>query len=363
MLKKKNLNIYVSKTELPTYGYFLLKFIYLQLKKKKYSINFRVISTNNSKKKYYKEKSAFFKSIKWINPDKIYEWHDLDLEYPDIYFQSGWHIKAFKHLGKITKQKNQNSKIILCADNSFQKRSIRQFFSRLFFRLFLKKNFEYALVPGFSASQLMLKCGFMSKQIFTGLYCTLVDVYKNHPSFKNRKKQFVYVGQLIKRKNIQRLIDAFNLVALNKDEWKLIIVGSGDLSFNKLQLGNKIKLIKFLSPSKLSVLYRESHFFILPSLMDHWGLVVHEAALSGCYLLLSNKVGSIHEFANKNNSIIFDPKSVHSIQKSFEKAMLLTNKELNVASKESVRLGNIYNYEHSYAKFTKIINLYLNENN
>ena len=32
--KDKKLNIYFTWTELPAYGYFLLKFIYLQLKKK-----------------------------------------------------------------------------------------------------------------------------------------------------------------------------------------------------------------------------------------------------------------------------------------------------------------------------------------
>ena len=77
----KKLNIYFTWTELPAYGYSLLKFIYLQLKKKKYPINFKVISTNTSKKKYYKEDNDFFHSIKWINPDKIYDWYDLGLEY------------------------------------------------------------------------------------------------------------------------------------------------------------------------------------------------------------------------------------------------------------------------------------------
>ena len=71
--KNKKLNIYFTWTELPAYGYFLLKFIYLQLKKKKYPINFKVISTNTSKKNHYKEKSDFFRSIKWIKPDKIYD--------------------------------------------------------------------------------------------------------------------------------------------------------------------------------------------------------------------------------------------------------------------------------------------------
>ena len=31
---------------------------------------------------------------------------------------------------------------------------------------------------------------------------------------------------------------------------------------------------------------------VLPSLEEHWGLVVHEAALSGCQLVLSHAVGA-----------------------------------------------------------------------
>ena len=364
---KKKFNIYISKTELPAYGYFLLKFIYLQLNKKKYPINLRIISTNTFKKKNYKDNSKFFRDIIWLNPDKIYDWHDLGLEYPDIFFQSGWHNKAFKYFAKITRLKNKNSKIILTSDNSFKKNDIKQFMGRLFFKYLLKNYFDYAWVPGFSGHKLMLNFGFKKKKIFTGLYSSLVDVYKNSTFLqKNRKKQFLYVGQLINRKNVKKLIEAFNSITLKKEEWKLIIVGNGDLKFSKLQLGKNIKVIKNLPPSKLSPLYKKSSFFILPSLVDHWPLVVHEAALSGCFLLLSNKLGNIHEFSNKTNSIIFDPKSTHSIRSSFEKAMLLTNKELNVASRESLRMGNIYNYEHSYVKFIKIINLCLtkkNENN
>ena len=357
---KKKFNIYISKTELPAYGYFLLKFIHLQLNKKKYPINLRIISTNTFKKKNYKDNSKFFRDIIWINPDKIYDWHDLGLEYPDIFFQSGWHNKAFKYFAKITRLKNKNSKIILTSDNSFKKNNIKQFMGRFFFKYLLKNYFDYAWVPGFSGHKLMLNYGFKKKKIFTGLYSSLVDVYKNSTFLqKGKKKQFIFVGRLVKLKNLERLIDAFNSITVNKEEWKLIIVGNGDLKFKKSQLGNNIKVIKGLPPSKLSILYRKSKFFILASHKDHWPLVVHEAALSGCFLLLSNGVGNIHEFANKTNSIIFDPKSVNSIKNSFEKAMLLTNKELNAASKESKKLGNIYNYEYSFTRFIQIINLCL----
>ena len=55
----------------------------------------------------------------------------------------------------------------------------------------------------------MMKFGFEHNEIFTGVYSAIKNVYKNNVSIKNRKNQFIYVGQFIDRKNIFKLIDAF----------------------------------------------------------------------------------------------------------------------------------------------------------
>ena len=110
-----------------------------------------------------------------------------------------------------------------------------------------------------------------------------------------------------------------------------------------------------MPPSELSKLYDQSLFFILPSTRDHWPLVVHEASSSGCFLLLSKNVGNIPELANKKNSIIFDPNTKDSIEKTLIKAMFLQDKLLVIANKESVRVASFYNYENTYQEFIKII--------
>lgn len=58
---KTQINIYFSWTELPDYGYFLLKYLDYNLKKNKL-INFRVISNPNSFQKNYKENNNFYKN-------------------------------------------------------------------------------------------------------------------------------------------------------------------------------------------------------------------------------------------------------------------------------------------------------------
>lgn len=353
MNKLKKINIYFSWTELPTYGYFLLKYIHLNLKKNKF-INFRVISNPNSFQKSYKENNNFYKTIIWIKKNNIYSWKDLGLVTPDIFFQSGWSVRCFNYLGKLVK--NKNNTVVIGVDNSVQKRNIRQFLGSLYFKIFKKKKFDYATVPGKSGIDLMMKFGFKKNEIFTGVYSSLNRIYKNKIIPEKRKKQFIYVGQFIERKNIIRLINAFKNATQNNKTYKLVMVGNGPLKIKKKELANNIKIIKNLSPKELSNLYNESQFFILPSLREHWGLVVHEASLSGCFLLLSKNVGSIPEFSNKKNSILFDPKSAYSIEKSLKKAMLLSNKKLILANKESERLGKLNNYNNFLNNVYKIIN-------
>lgn len=354
-MKRKKINIYLTKTELSRYNYFFLKYLFFKFEKQKL-FNLVIISTDYSGKKYYRENTNFFKNIKWVDKNKLYNWDDLKLECPDILFQSGWTVKPFKYLGKITRKINKNCKIILTADNSYKPNNIRQFLGKYYFYFFLKRKFDFVWVPGRSGKKLMLNFGMNVNNIFTGLYSSLIRIYKNKTSINKRKKQFLFVGQFTKRKNIEILIRAFvNLKFEKKNEWKLILVGSGNLNFKNI-LKKNIKVISYSSPSKLLELYNDSPFFILPSLEDHWPLVVHEASLCGCFLLLSDRVGNIIEFANNNNSITFNPRSEYSIKNSLQEAMLLTKDKLNFANKTSEFLGKKTNYDNSYRQFVKIIN-------
>lgn len=357
---KNKINIYFTVTEMAEYMYYLLEYINSKLIKNK-DINFKVISSQFSKRADWTVdqpkvlNSKFFKEIIWLNPNKIYNWTDLNLMSPDFYFQSGWNMKPFNHLAKITKQKNIKSKIILISDNNYQKNNIRQILGGIFFKFFLRKKFDLAWVPGLSGKKLMIKYGFEKKEVFTKLYSSVSKYYKNRIKVNKKKKQFLFVGQFIKRKNVETLIKVFKSLKIKKKEWKLIVVGKGNLNLKKYKKNN-IEIFDPLPPLKLSKLYNQSIFFILPSLRDHWPLVVHEASLSGCFLLLSRHVGNIPELSNKKNSIIFDPNSKKDIQNTITEAISLSNKRLDIGNKESEILASQYNKKKSFLEFAKIIN-------
>jgi len=96
----------------------------------------------------------------------------------------------------------------------------------------------------------------------------------------------------------------------------------------------QIKVHGFVQPEKLGELYRESRIFALPSITEAWGLVVHEAALSGCQLLLSDAIGSAPDFATPLNARTFQTGN----EKSLSEALLVLASEADLIAAQKCSL-------------------------
>lgn len=114
--------------------------------------------------------------------------------------------------------------------------------------------------------------------------------------------QFLYVGQLIERKNIANVIRAFSEIREDQDE--LTIAGDGPLrrqlqelsSANGLQ--NSVHFVGHKSEEQVAELYAKSNTLVLASTNEVWGLVVNEALASGLHVVVSGNCG-VAEFAKQ----------------------------------------------------------------
>lgn len=132
----------------------------------------------------------------------------------------------------------------------------------------------------------------------------------------NAGLRFLFVGRIIKLKNVELLIAVFNELGLS-----LTIVGDGT-ERKELERKSKSNIIfkGYCSNEDIHKYYKEADVFILPSYSEAWGLVVEEALYYNCALLLSQDVGCLSELLlDPKTGISFNPHSKESLKNSIMK--------------------------------------------
>jgi glycosyltransferase involved in cell wall biosynthesis len=166
---------------------------------------------------------------------------------------------------------------------------------RLFF-----KGADRVLTPGIAASTAALALGVPSERIIQGMASVDVDAFVESarrlrtPRRADRGHRYLYVGQLVPRKNVGELIEAFLQVREAQDT--LTIVGDGPLR-EKLEAraardaGESVTFLGHLGFEELARAYASADSLVLPSLVEVWGLVVNEALVSGLTAVVTPACG------------------------------------------------------------------------
>jgi len=246
----------------------------------------------------------------WVEAAQPVSWKKLGLPVPKVFFQSGWAYPAFNALGDQVRV--AGGKVCLLMDNNWRG-DLRQLVGAPWFRACQRRKFSAVLVPGKSGRRLARWYGMPDEKIFEGMYGADPRLFFNGPPLSERPRRIIFVGQYIERKGCVPLARAFASVAHLLPGWELCMYGSGPLQ-SAIPAHPQIKVHGFVQPEQLGALYREARIFALPSHAEAWGLVVHEAALSGCQLLLSDAIGSRDDFAGPDNAALFRAGDVASLQ-------------------------------------------------
>ncbi|MCC6612967.1 MAG: glycosyltransferase family 4 protein [Anaerolineae bacterium] len=140
------------------------------------------------------------------------------------------------------------------------------------------------------------------------------DADKVRQAHKLSGRTALCVGGLLYRKGIHHLIKAW---AALPDEFQrgnsLLLVGGGDEKerLEALSRGLDTHNVIFagpISPRDLPAYYAAADLFVLPSLLDVWGLVVNEAMASGLPVLCSRYAGCAEELIVPGQTgEVFDP--------------------------------------------------------
>lgn len=161
------------------------------------------------------------------------------------------------------------------------------------------------------------------------------------------------VGKLEPRKNISRLINAFE--KCNTKNWDLIIVGpkGWDKESDQKKL-DSVRFTGYVSEHELHALYELCQFFIFPSLWEGFGYPVIEAMLHNRAVAASNN-SSLAELV-EGNGILFNPLSVDDISLTLTK--LMKNKDLRQSyAQKGYEYAKQFTWKRYYDGLMKVLHV------
>ncbi|UOM37218.1 glycosyltransferase family 4 protein [Acuticoccus sp. I52.16.1] len=238
----------------------------------------------------------------WIKDTTDTSFAALGLTVPDLVFQGGYHVPAFNRLAADARA--AGGQVVLMADNSARPTWRQRTVDPVRHRLAFVPRFAGIFVPGASGQRFARAMGYDPDRTVTGFYGADPSVFGDGGPLETRPRRLLFVGQFVARKNVLGLAEAFARVAARHPGWSLVMCGSGPQR-EAIPAHPQIEVRGFVQPEALTGILRESRALVLPSLCDHWGLSVHEAALSGCALALSDGVGAADDFATPANAVRF----------------------------------------------------------
>lgn len=170
--------------------------------------------------------------------------------------------------------------------------------------------FDAALVGGPSHRDYLVQLGMPADRIALGYNAVDNDYFareaaewRHHPAGRAglpASPYFLCVCRFAPEKNLPRLIEAFACYrrASGQDRlWDLVLCGDGpgraevDAAAAASGFAHAIHRPGFVQVDGLPRWYAHAGAFVLPSLIEPWGLVANEAAASGCPLLISRRAG------------------------------------------------------------------------
>ncbi len=232
----------------------------------------------------------------------------------------------------------------------------------------LGKKLTKIVCPTEATKQYLIKEKiFDEKKIFV-LKDPIIDISKVNNLKKdkvdyliNKKKYLLSIGRLSKQKNFLFLIKCFNLIVQKYPEYKLVIIGDGELEneikeyINKLELNEKITILPF-QKNIFKYLYK-SECFILSSLWEDPGFVIIEAASVGIPIISSDCPNGPVEFLdNGEGGFLYESNNVIDMLEVFEKYQ--NSSEIDKKNKilRAKKKSKSYSIFRHYLELKKILN-------
>lgn len=186
-------------------------------------------------------------------------------------------------------------------------------------------------------------CGYPRERIVPFVHVVGGTPVQHRPVQRDHK-EILYVGQLIARKRVDLLLQAFSQLDLTTA--RLRIIGKGDQERPLQQLAHQLGIAERVSFSPgmpnagIVAAMAAADVLVLPSRFDGWGAVVNEALMVGTPVICSDRCGASDVIENGRNGYVFEAGNAHAL---LERLQAFCHDfhwdRAALASAESTRLG------------------------
>ena len=168
------------------------------------------------------------------------------------------------------------------------------------------------------------------------------------------KEPFImHVGSPFPHKNIERLVEAFEILKKKHPKLQLVLPGKKEQYFDKLEAliethpyRGDIIIPGFVSDGELEWLYQNAEAYVLPSLSEGFGLPGLEAMAHGCPLISSNATCLPEVYGDAAH--YFDPESPKDMYKKVDEVISDEKRR-----KELIHNGYIQLKKYSWGKMAE----------
>ncbi|MFN8543921.1 MAG: glycosyltransferase [Candidatus Binatia bacterium] len=258
--------------------------------------------------------------VRWIDRREELTWAQLGLEVPETFVFTSWNHPAYMSLAADARRQ-RGTQTVSMMDNIFHG-SPRQWAGALWFRAVLRRQIDILWVPGRRGLAYARFLGMPESRVVQGLYGADGDIFSLPERAEEQSERVgaLFVGQLIERKGVGAIVEAAERDVNFRAQMRLI--GNGPLAERVVRAG--LRHAEFRHGEDLAGAYRAASVFMLPSTLDHWGVALHEAALSGCLLGATRQCGAVADLiVHGRNGYVMESSSPSEVLSAFRWAEAL----------------------------------------
>ncbi|MCW5898472.1 MAG: glycosyltransferase family 4 protein [Flavobacteriales bacterium] len=272
---------------------------------------------------------------------------------PDIVITSGWVDKGYLRVCRAMRQRGVPT-VMIC--DTAWRGDVRQWAHVLLSRSWLRGTFSHAWVTGGPQRHYARMLGIPGDRIRTGFYSADTGLFaplgerllaERATSWPHR---FLCVARYIPTKGQQTLCDAFALLCDQGEagDWELWLAGTGEQHQQVMDSPSgrhpRIRHLGFKQAAEMRDVVAESGVFVLPSLYEPWGVVVHEHACAGLPLVLSDAVGAAERFLEEGiNGFRYKAGDKYGLRDALRAMVRRSDAELRDMGRRSAQLGRAWN--------------------